>query len=233
MSVSWPSGCGLCCTHSHPVSTQTLGLPPQKNLQQDTEAKLLRNHGEQASQTKRLLAQPEQQTCKHECPQIKSRSLLVNMPDLVQKHFGYSQLSPLWPAHSQNRAGSCICQIRLPASDSVSFLQRRPRQHCAKSAQIWSDLDGLVRFGPNGSGPETSWCARIIGPSSGRMQLARQQFPTFKHGCVLLHPQTVQIILYKTILYLLWFWLVVSGLGQTDLVHLVCKPVCINHWDHF
>ena len=111
-----------------------------------TEANLLRNHGEQASQIKMLLAQPEQQTCNHECPQIKSRSLLVNMPDLVQKHSGYSQLWPLWPAHSQNRAGSCICQIRLPASDSVSFLQRRPRhivQNRPRSDLIWMAWSGL------------------------------------------------------------------------------------------
>ena len=143
MSVSWPSGCGLCCTHSHPVSTQTLGLPPQKNLQQDTEAKLLRNHGEQASQTKTLLAQPEQQTCNHECPQIKSRSLLVNMPDLVQKHSGYSQLWPLWPAHSQNRAGSCICQIRLPGQVWAKRIWSRNKLVCKNHwAQFWQNATG-------------------------------------------------------------------------------------------
>ena len=31
-----------------------------------------------------------------------------------------------------------------------------------------SDLDGLVRVWPNGSGPEASRCARIIQPASGQ-----------------------------------------------------------------
>ena len=30
----------------------------------------------------------------------------VNMADQIRKHFGYSQLWPLWPACSQNRAVS-------------------------------------------------------------------------------------------------------------------------------
>ena len=42
------------------------------------------------------------------------------------------------------------------------------------------DLDGLVRFWPNASGPEASQCVRITGPSSGGMQLAHYQFPTFR-----------------------------------------------------
>ena len=40
-----------------------------------------------------------------------------------------------------------------------------------------SSLDGLFRFWPNASGPEASWCARIIAPSSGRAETARYQFP--------------------------------------------------------
>ena len=41
------------------------------------------------------------------------------------------------------------------------------------------DLDGLARFWPNASDPEASQCVRITGTSSGRMQLAHYQFPTF------------------------------------------------------
>ena len=60
---------------------------------------------------------------------------------------------------------------------------------------------------------ETSWCAGIIGPGSGKMQLARYQFPTFTL-CVL--PKTALIILCKTSQDPIWIWLTMSGLGQTD-----------------
>ena len=59
-----------------------------------------------------------------------------------------------------------------------------------------SDLDGLVRFGPNASGQEASRCAKINGPGFGRAQLARYQFPTFRLGCFL--PETARVILCKT-----------------------------------
>ena len=78
------------------------------------------------------------------------------------------------------------------------------------------NLDDLVRFWPNGSGPEASRCAGITGPSSGRSQPARDQFPTFRLGCVL--AQTPLIKLYKTSPDLIWFWLTVSGFCQTDPV---------------
>ena len=54
------------------------------------------------------------------------------------------------------------------------------------------------------------------GPVSGRMQPARYQFDTFRLGSVL--PQTSRIILSKTSPDPIWFWLTVSGFGQTDLV---------------
>ena len=62
-------------------------------------------------------------------------------------------------------------------------------------SRLGSSLDGLVRFWPNASGPEVSWRERIITP------------PTFRLGCVL--PQMAQIILWKTRLDLIWFWLTV------------------------
>ena len=39
--------------------------------------------------------------------------------------------------------------------------------------QLRSDVDDPVRIWLNGSGPEASRCARIIGPGSGRTQPAR------------------------------------------------------------
>ena len=61
---------------------------------------------------------------------------------------------------------------------------------------------------------ETSWCAGIIGPGSGKMQLAHYRFPTFRLCCVL--PKTALIILCKTSQDPIWIWLTMSGLGQTD-----------------
>ena len=75
-----------------------------------------------------------------------------------------------------------------------------------------SELDGLVRFWPNASGPEASRSARITGPRF--KQMARYRFPTFRLGCIL--PQTAQIILCKTSPDLNWMaW---SGFGLTLLV---------------
>ena len=98
-----------------------------------------------------------------------------------------------------------MCWIRLSAF-LVPFLKRR-------SGPI---LDGLVRFGPNLSGLEANWCARITRPAFGRKQPAGYQFLTFRCNCIL--PQTAQIILCKTSPDWVWFWLTVSGSGQMDPV---------------
>ena len=66
--------------------------------------------------------------------------------------------------------------------------------------QHGSDLDGLVSFWPYRSGLEASWCARITGPSSGRMQLACYQFPIVRFNCIL--PQMVLTYCPKPA----WIW---------------------------
>ena len=55
-----------------------------------------------------------------------------------------------------------------------------------------------------------------LGPVSGRMQPAHYQFPTFRLGCIL--PGTARNMLCKTRPDPIWFWLTVSGFGQTDPV---------------
>ena len=77
-----------------------------------------------------------------------------------------------------------------------------------------SDLDGLVRVWPNTSDLEAAGVPESLGPVSGRIQTARYQFITFRLGSVL--PQTSQITLCKTSPDPIWFWLIVSGFGQTD-----------------
>ena len=93
------------------------------------------------------------------------------MLDPIHWSLGYSQL---WPAYSQNQA--------------------KLNKLCETSPDDGrSDLDGLVKYWPNRSGPKASRCARISRSSSGRTQLTCYQFPTFRLICVLL--QTAQIIL--------------------------------------
>ena len=82
--------------------------------------------------------------------------------------------------------------------------------------QPGSNLDGLVRFWPNVSGPEASWCARIIEPWSDKNQSAHYQFPTFRLGCIF--PQAPCNIVCKTSTDMIWFWLIVLGLGRMDTV---------------
>ena len=80
----------------------------------------------------------------------------------------------------------------------------------------WFNLDGLAGLVLAKAGPETSQCARIIRPDSGRTQPAHYSFPTFRLGCFL--PQTAWILLSKSSPDLIWFWLTVSGFGQTGPV---------------
>ena len=95
----------------------------------------------------------------------------VNMLDPIHWSLGYSQL---WPAYSQNQA--------------------KLNKLCKTSPDDGrSDLDGLVKYWPNRSGPKATRCARISRSSSGRMQLTCYQFPAFRLICALL--QTAQIIL--------------------------------------
>ena len=139
------------------------------------------------------------------------------MLDLTWKHFGYSQL---WPACSQNQAESykpdpisCIWFGSI-----LHTVQNRPR----------SSLDGLSGFGQMHLAQKQESSDLV----SGRMQPARYQFPTFRFSCIL--PQTARIMLYKTRPDLIWFWLTVSGFGQTGPVkkqagvHKLSGPLLAN-----
>ena len=78
------------------------------------------------------------------------------------------------------------------------------------------DLNGLVGFLPDASGSEAGQRTRITEPGSGRTVLSHHQFPTFRLSCIL--SQEAWIILYKTSLDPVRFWLTVSGLGLADPV---------------
>ena len=91
----------------------------------------------------------------------------------------------------------------------IRFLSSKEGQDHLVENRPGSDLDGLVRFGPNASGPEASRGVRIMRPGSGKAQPARNQFPTFRLGCVL--PQATLIILCKTGPDPIWFLMTVSS----------------------
>ena len=87
----------------------------------------------------------------------------INMPDPIRKCFGYnSQLWPLWPACSQNRAGYYMpdptSRIRFS-----SVFSKEGMDHIVQN-RPGSDLDGLVRVWPNTSGAEAGSCAGITWP---------------------------------------------------------------------
>ena len=94
-----------------------------------------------------------------------------------------------------------ICQIQLPTSSSAVFPQAWTILHKTLIWMAWSDLGQTHLVQKQARVHESS------SPVSGRMQPAHSQFPTFRLGCVL--PQMAQIILCKTRLDLIWFWLTV------------------------
>ena len=57
-----------------------------------------------------------------------------------------------------------ICRIRLPASVSVLFFQRRHGSNCAKPTRIRPGWPGQGLAKHINFGLEASWCAGIIGP---------------------------------------------------------------------
>ena len=128
------------------------------------------------------------------------------MPDLIRKHYGYSHTVMAIIASVQPESGGII----YAGPDFPHLIQFRfPKK-------AWSILCK--------TDPDPIWMAwygfgQMQKPSclvSGRTQLARHQFPTFRLSCVL--PQTSQIMLCRTRPDPIWFWLIVSGFGQTDPV---------------
>ena len=83
------------------------------------------------------------------------------MPDLIRKHFGYSQLWPLRPACSQNQAG-LFAGSDFPHPIWFCF-SKEGVGHTVEN-RPGSDLDGLARVWLNSSGMKASWCAGIIRP---------------------------------------------------------------------
>ena len=73
----------------------------------------------------------------------------VNMPDLIRKQFGYGR----YGQHAARIGLGHTCRIQPPIL---------PKKAWIMILLCKTGLGGLVRFGPNASGPEGSWCARII-----------------------------------------------------------------------
>ena len=129
------------------------------------------------------------------------------MLDLTRKHFGYSQL---WPAHFQNQAES----YKPDPPSCIWFGFILPQK--AWTIQCKTNTDPIWMAWPSFGPMHMAQKQESSDLVSGRMQPARYQFPTFRLGSVL--PQTSRTILCKTSPDLIWFWLIVSGFGQTDPV---------------
>ena len=85
----------------------------------------------------------------------KKLNFPVNMLDPFWKHSGYGHHCQ----HAARIGPDQVCQLWLPSPNLLPFCQKRSGSYCTKPAQY---LDGLVRFCPTTSHPETSQCARII-----------------------------------------------------------------------
>ena len=108
-----------------------------------------------------------------------------------------------------------ICRIRIPTSVSAPFF---PKKACIKLCKTYQGpiCTAWSLFGRTHLVWKQAGVQESSGPVSVRTQPARYQFPTFRLGSVL--PQTSRIILCETSPDPIWFWLTVSGFGQTDPV---------------
>ena len=147
------------------------------------------------------------------------------MPDLIQTVMAIM-------ANVQPELGWIVYNIyaRSDFPHPIRFCSSKEGMAHTVQNQPGSNLVGLVRFWPKAPCLEASRCARIIEPGSGRTQPACYQFPTFRLSCI----QMAWIILSKTSLDLIWFWLTVSGFQfLAKQIWSGSKPVCRYHWACF
>ena len=132
----------------------------------------------------------------------------VNMPDLIQKHFG----SGHYGQHAARIRPESISQIQLPTSVSALFFQRRHGSYCAKPPQIRSGWPG------QGLAKHTWSGSKLVCRNHRAQFLAGCNWPATRFPLSDSVPffQTSQIILSKTSPDLIQFWLTVSGFGQMD-----------------
>ena len=141
------------------------------------------------------------------------RSGLVSY-SIIRTVFGRTEPNRMWDTGS-GAVPFCQTQARRVLHTGFFFLTGsvlpQPDSH-SEPNRIWAGfdliLDGLVRLWPRGSVLEANRCAEIIGPGSGKMELARFQFSA---------SNAARIILCDTGLDLIWFRMAMSGCVQTDL----------------
>ena len=140
----------------------------------------------------------------------------VNLLDLIRKHFG-----------NQKWAGSYMPN---PTS-RIQFGSIFPKKTWIILCKTDSDLTWMAWscIGQTYMVWKHRGVQESLGLVFGRKQPAHYQFSTVRLGCVL--PQMSQIILYKTSLDLIWFWLTASCFGKQ--IRSGDKAVCKNHQDHF
>ena len=102
------------------------------------------------------------------CNNCSFRSIPANMPDPIQRCLGYGHYSQCAARIGLDQIYIYLkCFIQLPAFDSVSLSKKAWIILCKTSLDpVWFWL--TVRFLPNGSSPEESWCASIVQPATGQ-----------------------------------------------------------------
>ena len=119
-------------------------------------------------------------------------------------------------ASVQPELAQIVCaRSDFPHPFQFHFFQRRHGSYCAKPTGVaiwmaWSEFGQTHLVWKRAGVRESS------GPVSGRTPPARYQFSTCRLRSVL--PHTSQIILCKISPDPIWFWLILSGFGQTDPV---------------
>ena len=131
-----------------------------------------------------------------------------------------NMLDPIWKCLVTNSYGQNQARLYMPDLTSrIQFGSVFPKKAWIMLCKTDPDLSGWP--GPvlgKGICPEASWHAikKSWGLVPSRTQPGCCQFPTVRLSCLL--QQVAWIILCKTSLDLIGFWLTVSGLGQMDLL---------------
>ena len=136
------------------------------------------------------------------------------MPDPIREHFGYGQLWPLWPACSQDWAGSYLPDL----TSHILFSSVFPKEtwiilYKADPDLIWMACQGLAKCIWSGS---KSMCRNHLAWFLAGCYRPATSFP-FSDSVPFFHRWPGSYCA-KTSQDMIWFWLTVSGFGQRDPV---------------
>ena len=155
------------------------------------------------------------------CSQNQARSLMPDPAFCIICMPCESYRKRLWSLLLQLCDALCYCSCVMAFKCqltplSINSLPKKAQIILCKTSldpvrMAWSDFGQVHLVWKQASAQESLGLVLVK-----RSWPATSKFPTFRFSCVL--PQTAQIISYKTSPDPVWFWLTVSGFGQTDLI---------------